>query len=806
MKLSDREILQQLGNGTAIAEVCEAAGINRIQFDNWWQQTIRSRVPTNQGSTSADLAGAIAIERDHWGIPHVFANNDTDLFFGFGFAVAQDRLFQLDYLRRKGLGRLSEVLGEKALPLDTIARTVGLHRIAAAEWQRLDSEVRQLVESFTAGVNHVIATTAEVPPIEFDLLDYRPEPWQPIDCLVIESEFRWYLTGRLPVITIPELAKRLLGEGTLFDEFLLGEADDEAILHPGEYGPSDRANDSEPVGSVMNDPDAATGSNNWVLSGQRTTTGRPLLGSDPHIAFEAVSCWHEIRLCGGSFNVAGMSYVGIPAVMFGRNERVAWGITNNICSQRDLYQEETNSDHQGCFLYDGQWEPERSLTETIRVKGRDPVKKSIRFSRNGPIVDALLPAEAEHTGPVSLKWLGAHEGGWLTAMLDMDRADNLAEFRRALRPWHVPTFGLVIADTDGSIAFQSTGRIPVRHKTERGYRPGWDPTHQWQGLIPFESMPATIDPLRGWVASANNRLAPNNFPYKLFGCWSSGWRARRIREMIEARPHLSSDDMRTMHQDTKSLRAAELVPVLVLLLQNHADTRVRDAVKSLSEWNCRCEPESNATTIFNIFFSQWCIRVASQRFDPGLVDLMSTAVSGCAGRLLTTDPAGWFDGADRRQCIVETFENVINLLVARFGSDQRQWTWEQLHRMPLKHLLSEHGDLRELLNHGGTGVRGDMVTVCNTGSGADWSATTGGGYRLVSDLSVQPPVLLAIDAQSQSGHPGSPHYSDQYETWCSGDYHEITLVRDSIGDTCVTRQSIEPDQLLKSQISAAPSP
>ena len=792
MDLSDREILQQLGCGESIAAVCASAGINRSQFDDWWQRTIQSRVPATNGSTAADLQAEVVIERDRWGIPHVFADNDTDLFFGFGIAVAQDRLFQLDYLRRKGMGRLSEVLGGKALPLDTIARTVGLNRIAAAEWERLEARVRQLVEAFTAGVNHVISDTADAPPIEFDLLDYRPEPWTPIDCLVIECEFRWYLTGRLPVIAIPELAKRVLGEGRLFNEFLAGEADDESILQPGDYETSADAHSREPVGHVMNDPDAAIGSNNWVLSGERTTTGQPLLGSDPHIAFEAVSCWHEVHLRGGSFNVAGMSYVGIPAVMFGRNEHVAWGITNNICSQRDLYQEQTNADHPDCFLYDGQWERERRLTETIRVKGGDPVEKAVRFSRNGPVVDELLPEPTQHTGPVTLKWLGAYEGGWLTALLDMDRAGSVAEFRKALRPWHVPTFALVVADVDGSIACQSSGRIPIRGSLERGYRPGWDPAHQWQGLIPFESMPAIVDPSRGWIASANNRIAHDDYPYKLYGCWSGGWRARRIREMIEARARHSPDDMRTMHQDDTSLRAAELVPALVPLLANHSSEAVRAAVRSLNDWNYCCDPESNGPTIFNVFFTQWCRKVASQRFDAEFIDLISAAISGCAGRLLAADPAGWFDSADRQQCIIEAFEEAVNVLSDRFGPDQQRWTWERLHRMPLKHVLSDRGDLSELLDHGGAGVRGDMVTVCNTGSGPDWSAASGAGYRLISDLSVQPPILHAVDGQSQSGHPGSPHYRDQFDTWQSGNYHEIPLVAESIGESCVARLTVKP--------------
>ena len=792
MKLSDSDILRRLGTGESIANVCAAADMSRSQFDAWWQGTIASRVPSTDGSNPAHLEAPVSIERDSLGIPHIFADNDRDLFFGYGVAISQDRLFQLDYLRRKGHGRLAEILGPDGLPLDTIARTVGFSQIALAEWDKLESRVRELVEAFSAGVNHVIARSANNLPVEFDLLDYRPDSWYPTDCLVIESEFRWYLTGRLPIIAIPELAKRKLGDGALYEQFILGEADEESILQSGEYDPGATGGSVDPVGHVMNDPDGAVGSNNWVLSGVRTTTDRPLIGSDPHIAFEAVSCWHEVHLCGGSFHVAGMAYVGIPAVMIGRNERVAWGITNNICSLRDLYQEQTDQRHPGCFLYDGNWEPERQRHETIHVKDNNPVEQTIRFSRNGPIVDELLPPEIQFTGPVSLKWLGASKGGWLTAMLDMDRTENVAEFREALRPWHVPTFSVVIADVDGSIAFHATGRIPVRDRLERGYRHGWDPAQQWQGVMDFESMPAVVDPERGWIGTANNRVAPDDYPRKLFGCWSSGWRSRRIRQMIEAHPLCSPADIKAMHQDTKSLRAEEVIPVLLQSLEDHSVSRVQDAVAVLRYWDFHCEVDSRAASIFNVFFTCWCRAVARTRFDEELVDLISEAIAGCASRLLAADPAGWFEDVNRRQLIVDTFEEALDVLTARFGADPEQWAWGNLHLMPLRHVLSARGELGQLLDHGDAGVKGESTTVCNTGSGPEWSAKTGAGYRFVSDLSRDPPVLMAVDGQSQSGHPGSLHYGDQHATWRAGDYHEIPLVRESIGELCAAKLTLQP--------------
>lgn len=782
MSLLDKETLRRLGAGEGIATLCEKLEIDRAKFNDRWQRTIASRVPVSTGSVESDVHWQVKIQRDQWGIPHIYAKSNRDLFFGLGFAMAQDRLFQLDYLRRKGLGRLAEVLGSSSLEQDLVARTVGLHRIAEVEWNRLTPDVQAVLEAFSAGVNRVIEQSADKLPIEFDLLDYRPESWTPIDSLAIESEFRWYLTGRFPIIVMPELAKRQLGDAALYREFLLGEADDESILWPGEYEPKGKNGarlKPESVGHAVNDPDGAVGSNNWVLAGSRTTTGKPLVASDPHIALEAVSCWYEAHLCGGSYNVAGMAYAGIPAIMFGRNEKVAWGITNNICSLRDLYQERTSPQHPDCFEFGGQWEPQRELTEVIKVHSGDPVTKIVRFSRNGPVVDEILPAGARETGPVTLKWLGSYQGGWLTALLGMGKAKNVAEFREAVRPWHVPTFSLVVADDQGNIAFQSAGRIPLRNHLERGYRQGWNPADQWQGLIPFEEMPHLINPDRGWIATANNRVAPDDFPHLLFGCWSSGYRALRIRQMIEAQAKHSAEDMGRMHQDAKSLRAEQCVPSLVQTLKLSDAPRILEAANLLEQWDYHILADSVPATLFNVFYANWCKVVAAERFDRECVELMTQGVQSCAGRLLASDPAGWFLQENREARIVETFATTLDELASKLGPDMQNWQWGHLHRLPLKHVLSSRGDLGELLNHGGAPVRGDMMTVCNTGSGPDFSATSGAGYRLIADFANDRPVLLAIDGQSQSGHPGSPHYSDQFADWEHGRYHKVPLLREA---------------------------
>jgi penicillin amidase len=805
MNLPAKELLRRLGAGESIPSVCQAAGLARPEFDAWWQEETSRRVPPMTGTTTAGVRRAVRIERDRWGIPSIFAEGDEDLFFGFGYAMAQDRLFQLDYLRRRGAGQLAEVLGpdgkelellgrvagfQSVLELDRLARTVGIRRIAAFELEVLPAETRRLLEAFSAGVNAVIEESRDRLPIEFDLLDYRPEPWTPLDCLTVEGEFRWYLTGRFPVIVLPELARRALGEGPLYEAFLEVESDAVSILRPGEYPTS--AAGTQPVGRAAGDPDEGAGSNNWVLAGGRSATGKPMLGSDPHIAFDAVSCWYEVHLCGGSFHVAGMSYVGMPAVMFGRNPRVAWGCTNNICSQRDLYQEKIDPQHPGCFLFDGKWEPARELEEVIAVKGGDPVRLTVRFSRNGPIVDDVLPPVARDTGPVSLKWLGAYRGGWLSSLLAMNRAGSAKELHEALRPWHVPTFGVVFADTEGHIGYHAVGAVPVRGVAERGYRPGWDRAHQWQGLIPFEGMPQVIDPPRGWVATANNRPAPEDFPYPLSGTWSHGLRAERIHRMIEGKPVMHLADHVAMQHDTLSPRALRCVPPVVRILEGSGQAWAGEVVAALKAWDCRMSPDSVAASVFEVFFALWMRTVAEERFEPGLAPFLAEGLMGPAAALLVEDRAGWFHRRAREQAVAETMDKALVWLRERLGPEMKAWTWDQLHVLRLRHVLSGRGDLAELLDHGGLPAPGDAVTVCSTTSDGEFRVRMGGGYRMVADLATDPPQLRAIDAQGQSGHPASAHYADGLDPWLAGEYHALVLDAGEASRLAVQRLMLQP--------------
>jgi penicillin amidase len=770
--MTTRDLLLRLGRGDLILNICGSAAMTRAGFDAWWTEECRKRVPASAGTRAVrGPSRPVRIERDRWGVAHVRAASDTDLFFGFGYAVAQDRLFQLDFLRRKARGRLAEVLGPEGVESDVLYRTIGLEAIADRERHALPVEIQGLLDAYAAGINAHMEECRDSLPIEFDLLDYRPEPWAATDSLAIMGEFRWYLTGRFPVIVIPELAKRTLGNGLLYQAFLQGEEDAESILFAGDYPASARG--AEPLGGCPGGD--GPGSNNWVLAGSRTTTGKPLVASDPHIPFAAVSLWHEIHLQGGSFHVAGVAQTGMPAVMIGRSPRVAWGITNNICSQRDLYQEKTDAAHPGCFLYDGRWEPAQQREETVKVKGAPPVRKVITSSRNGPVVNDILPPAARLTGPVTLRWLGFEPCGWLTAMIGMNRARTCDEFRAASRPWLVPTFNVVFADDQGHIGFQSVGRVPIRKVEERGYRPGWDPEHQWAGLVPFEGMPQLADPPRGFVVTANNRLAPDDFPYPLSGRWSMAYRARRIRMHIEPRGRMTREDNQMLQLDTHSGRAVRCVPPLVELLASDADPRVCQAVRYLQDWDAHAEPGSIGAALFNVFYIHWLRQVAAERFPVETSAFVAANAGGLAANLLEDDKCGWFARGDRQAKVRTAFVRALGELTERLGPDMAGWTWGRLHTLVQKHFLSGRGDLGQLLDRSGMPTRGDGTTVNSSSSDPHHAAALGAGFRMVADLADPNQGIWAVEVAGTSGHPGSPHYDDQIKPWSAGQYHYLPL-------------------------------
>ena len=358
-------------------------------------------------------------------------------------------------------------------------------------------------------------------------------------------------------------------------------------------------------------------------------------------------------------------------------------------------------------------------------------------------------------------------------MLHLAAARNCDEAREALRDWIVPTWSYVFGDVEGHIAYQAVGRIPIREQWNREYRPGWDPAHQWRGFIPYDALPVLSDPAEGYARSANNRTAPEDYPYPLSGTWSSGHRALRIRQMLEEQEQFSREDFARMQTDTLSMRAVEVLPSLVETLKQSSDPRVLEAAGFLDDWNGRMDVDEVGASIFELFFAEFTTAVAAERFCGDEVPLVAGAISGYAVRLLGNAESG--NSPPQNETVVTSMLRAIDALTERLGPEMAEWRWGRIHKIALNHLLSDRGDLSDLLKRGGQPVGGNGITVSNTGFDPNYLASIGANWRHNADLADDPPGLWAVDATGQSGHPGSPHYGDQLTEWLAGRHHYLPL-------------------------------
>ena len=760
----DLNLFEKLGNEDRISQIIEENFSNESEFYSWWGENVKSNNEL-RSKLLIDNTKDFVLKREEHGIPKIQAESDEKMFFGFGMTMAHDRLFQLDYLRRKALGTLSEVMGEKCLDLDKVAKTMNFSSISKIEYSTMPEWSRNLLDHFTKGINHYIDIIDNLLPSEFMILDYKPEKWKSEHSLAIMNEFRYYLTVRMPLLLMPEYARKHIKDADLLNIYTGGEADDESILYQNEYKKGNILGEIF-CGSTSSAEDGL-GSNNWVVGPENSSTNFPILASDPHIAFGAVSCWYQIHMTGKSFDVMGMAYSGVPLIFMGRNKNVAWGITNNICSQRDLYYEKLNEENPDKYLHDQNYLNFEKRTEIIKIKNRKDIEFEIKSTVNGPIVNELLPQWVDLDTPISLAWLGFDYCSFVTDALNINKSNNAEEFLNSFQGWNVPTLSLVYGTVEGDFGYQAMGRIPYRDNHYKGIKPGWDPDFGWTGIIPKEGMPSLKNPERGWIGTANNRPANDDYPYPFFGTWSSGHRMRRIRKRLERQTNVDFNLMKSIQYDMKSERAIECLPGLLAVIKNNNE--FQNIYEILNDWDGDTNSESIAATIFEMFFNEWSVALTKEWFPENLVEHIYPSASAAANYLLRNeDTKGWIKSTGRSELIIDTMEKIIIDLENKFGKDINKWKWGNLHKIYLNHPISVIGDLSLLYDRGGFSVGGTGVTVCNTGFDPNYLAPMGANLRLIADLNEQ--GMWIIDSQGVSGDPGSDFYCDQSEKWVNGDY------------------------------------
>jgi penicillin G amidase len=729
------------------------------------------------------VRAGVDIRRDARGVPHIRATDPWDLFFALGYAQAQDRLWHLDYLRRLADGRLAEILGPARLADDILARTLDVPGIAERATAALRPDSAHAHDAFAAGVNAWRETLPNGAPAEFEWLGYDPEPWSARDSVAVLRRWWWYLTGRLHVLSTPEVIRASLSP-ELATAYFTPDSEISYILPEGAYAPTPAwpALPIDPRQTPSGGGEDGLGSNNWAANRSITAHGGALLASDPHVYYTVPAEWYEARLEGAGYDVAGCGYPGAPGFLYGRTRGLAWGLTNNISLLRDLYVEEIDPADPGRYRSGDGWRAVEERHTTIAVKGSAPVAHVTRLAHGRPIVDHLVPDAAHpralwdepHTA-LSLAWVGFETSDEVQGLLDLNRAQEIAAGREALRNWRLPTFNFVMADTSGAVAYQTSGAIPLRERQWVGYRRANAPEDRWQGHIPFDGMPSLVDPARGWVASANNPVARPDYPYPLAGAWSPEDRAGRIAILMEARKPHTLEGFRAMLADDLTGRGLRAASGIAAALRTPQDPLQVAALAVLTRWDGHLTVDAAGGAIYNVFFWRWHQRVMAARFAGDREPLARDSGNGLSAALLHENLAGWFpDETARVAAIAAAFGETVAWLAERFGSDPAAWRWGDLHRLGAAHPAAVTPLQRDLLDIPAAEHHGGTSTLANAHFGPPGTFNTrmGASYRVLADLAA-PDTMRVVCWPGQSGHAGSPHYADQVATYLADGLYDL---------------------------------
>lgn len=759
------------------------------------QQFLNRAVPQTSGSmTVAGLRKPIEIIRDTWGVPHIYAQTEDDLFFGQGYAHAQDRLFQMDANRRVGTGRMSEIVGPPGLASDRMARIFGWRQAAQAQADQIlqDPDSLAVSHAFARGVNTFIAQNRL--PAEFTLLAYKPEPWGILDSSAWGSVLAWGLSVNWESELIRTLLIDHLGADKAAD--LQPDYTDEypTILSTNQVGARLAQELLSAYHKAMSDLPIRTpagqglGSNNWTISGQHTASGRPILANDPHLPPIFPTIWYENHLEGGRYKISGFSSPGIPGIIIGHNEQIAWGVTNGFPDVQDLYIETFDEQDPTRYLVGDEWEEADMRQETIHVRGwRKPQIETVPWTRHGPVITSLIPHE---TRAIALRWASHQPHNHLKAMLQMCRADDWASFRASLQHWAFPPQNVVYADVAGNIGYMLPGRIPQRAQGIGAVPvPGRDPAHDWQGWLPFDQLPFAYNPAKGYIVTANNKVVGDDYPHLLTSEWLAPYRASRIAQRLEAERPLTIQGNNHIQNDTVSLLARRFLKTALPRLT--VTPAIEQAYQTLQAWNHDMRASDIAPSIYFSWYVHFTDAVWAQALGDDMVAqlLGKKALREFPGsplhevgfeltvRWLETGAPAWV--GDIIPHLQPALEAGLVALAQTVGEDPAGWQWGNLHKLELHHHLTRLPGLGRLwkpitLPLGGSG---------NTVNQADvpphfppGPVHTIASCRMVLDVGAWDNSISALPG-GQSGHPASDHYQDQVEQWHKGQTHPMLFSR-----------------------------
>lgn len=734
------------------------------------------------------LQGKVTVKFDEHHIPHIFAENDHDLYLVQGYLTAKDRLWQMDIQTRAAAGRLSEVVGSKALEIDRYHRRIGMTYGAENSLKGMmkDPESRMMIEAYTEGVNNYIHHLKRRDyPIEFKLLNYAPEEWKPINCAYLLKNMSETLAGGSDDFSMTNDLK-VFGAKTVNDLFPDYPFHEDPIIPTGTKWNFKSLPIPKPSAGFIaqmtdtikaKEIEPGVGSNNWAVAGSRSANGYPILANDPHLNLTYPSIWYQIQMSSPTVNVYGVSLPGAPGVVIGYNQNISWGVTNVDADVMDWYQVKFKDNSKNEYWYNNHWNKTTKKVEVINIKGQKPLIDTVIYTHHGPVVydnASQRPKEGREDVPVgdALRWIAHDESDEFKTFYLLNRGKNYDDYRKALTYYVAPAQNFIFADKDKDIAITPNGKFPLKYRDQGKYiLDGSDPADDWHGWIPYDQNPMVKDPPQGFVRSANESSTDQTYPYYINWRFELYDRGKRISDLLTTMKNATVDSMRLMQMDNYSIRAHDVLPTLLKYVNaSKLNQKETNALNIVKKWNLRFDADSEGAGIFNAWWLKFYDLVWDE-FDNDKIVLNKPSFDRTEKLLLKEPGSKWFDIVKTRA--KETCADIVTLafaqsadeLIKQFGDPGKKWQWGTMKDTHINHLANLPGFGAGRFLAGGTG---SVINALKGGNGPSW--------RMVVQMG--PEVKgYGVFPGGESGNPGSYYYDDMFSTWKDGKLNELLFLK-----------------------------
>jgi penicillin G amidase len=771
---------------------------------------LTSPLPVYEGEIRTPfIKDNIEIYRDSMAIPYIIASNESDAAFGLGYVHAQERMFTMDIIRRAGDGALSEVIGKEMIPFDKMFLTIGIKKFAFDNIGRIDPEVRQILSAYADGVNLYLREYKGKYPVEFDILGYEPEEWKPEHSLAIirllgwELNIAWWVDYTYALITVKlgeNKAREFLPEYNYTTPFSIPVA-----MRGKDIDLSFLKTDRE-FRKYFGFGGTQIGSNNWVVNDSASSSGKPIIANDPHLAYSAPGRWMAAVIKGGKWDAAGVTLPGVPGVVIGKNKNISWVVTNLMADDADFYNEQIDSSGSN-YMLNGKWEKLTLRKVKIRVKNESEIEHVIKYTHRGPIVTGIHPYDVFYDNidirkpALSMRWTGNDFSDEMLAFYKINLAQNWNEFRNALSTFSLPGQNFLYADTEGNIGYQMGTRIPIRPGTQLMYD-GTTTASDWKGYLPFEQQHSILNPKDKFLATANNKVV-KNLNYYITNLWEPESRIERIYELLNSKQRHSSEDFMNYQMDQVSPYARTITGYLLNAFKGYGFTseNLKRSHDLLSRWDFNFDQYSQTPSIYVVFLDHLLKNIFLDELGDDLYNefvfignipyrslLRVLAENSSIINNIYTEAV-----ETREQILRKSFVDAINDLEKNYGSDIRYWQWGELHKVEFRHAFGGvSGIVDRVVNIGPFSLGGDGTTVFNTEypfiEGLEdfprfdhdrFENDLGPTMRYIFDFA-RPDEFYLILNTGQSGHILSPHYKDMTNLWLRGKYMKIRTDLNSI--------------------------